>query len=86
MITDALGERVPNPANYLMTERYIEAMRHMADANVDKVIYMPYEASGLIASLGGVKELFTSASTPARPRAERPPERTDAIIPPPATS
>ncbi|HET8655456.1 MAG TPA: SPFH domain-containing protein [Longimicrobiaceae bacterium] len=82
MITDALGERVPNPANYLMTERYIEAMRHMADTNVDKVIYMPYEASGLIASLGGVKELFTSASAPARPRAER----TDAIIPPPATS
>ncbi|HET7321335.1 MAG TPA: SPFH domain-containing protein [Longimicrobiaceae bacterium] len=83
MVTEALGEHVPNPANYLISERYIEAMRHMADQNVDKVIYMPYEAAGLISSLGGVKELFASTGQPApQPRPQVVAPQTQAIVPP----
>ena len=70
MITTALGDTVANPATYLLSERYIEAMRHMADNNAEKIVYMPYEASGLMSSLGAVKELFSSSQpTPPKPKA-----------------
>lgn len=65
LISEALGDNVPNPASYLITERYIDAIRHMADGNAEKVVFMPFEASGLMASLGGIKELFDTSGTPS---------------------
>jgi regulator of protease activity HflC (stomatin/prohibitin superfamily) len=80
MVTQALGESGANPASYLIAERYIEAVRHMADGRAEKVVFMPYEASGLMASLGGIKELFA----PTRPAAPRlsPAEMRSVIAPP----
>ena len=75
MVTQALGASGSNPASYLIAERYIEAVRHMADGRAEKIVFMPYEASGLMASLGGIKELFEPAK-PAAPAAPKlsPPE------------
>jgi len=74
MITEALGGNVSNPASYLMAERYIDAMKHMANGKAEKIIYMPYEASSLMASLGGIKELFAQpgANAPKKEAVELP--------------
>jgi regulator of protease activity HflC (stomatin/prohibitin superfamily) len=80
MVTQALGESGANPASYLIAERYIEAVRHMADGRAEKIVFMPYEASGLMSSLGGIKELF-APTKPAAPRLA-PTELRSVIAPP----
>jgi len=46
-----------NPAQYLIAQRYLESLSAIA-VGADKLVFMPYEASGALASLGGIKELF----------------------------
>ena len=85
MMTDALEQSGANPASYLIAERYIEAVRHMADGRAEKIVFMPYEASGLMASLGGIKELFSPTQpAPAKPAAPKlaPTEIRSVISPP----
>ncbi|MCA1594255.1 MAG: SPFH/Band 7/PHB domain protein [Acidobacteria bacterium] len=69
-----------NPAQYLITARYIESLKEMTRGNNSKVIFMPMETSSLLSSVGAIKEIFaetgekrtTSDSgnnpTPPRPR------------------
>src|SRR3954470_7373246 len=69
-----------NPAQYLITARYIESLRDMTRGNNSKVIFMPVETSGMLSSIGAVKEMFsetgekrqddggTQPPTPPRPR------------------
>ena len=43
--------------NYFIAQKYVSAVRDMAAAPNQKVIFMPLEASSLIGSLGGIAEL-----------------------------
>ncbi|MBI3803480.1 MAG: SPFH/Band 7/PHB domain protein [Nitrospirae bacterium] len=47
-----------DPGNYLIALRYIEAFKGMVSGNENKVVYLPYEATGLLSSIGGIKELL----------------------------
>ncbi|MGQ0701722.1 MAG: SPFH domain-containing protein, partial [Gemmatimonadales bacterium] len=48
-----------DPARYLIAIRYIEALREMVTSpQNNKVIYLPYEATGVLSSLGGIKEML----------------------------
>jgi regulator of protease activity HflC (stomatin/prohibitin superfamily) len=54
-----------NPAQYLIAQRYLESLSAVAkDAN--KLVFMPYEASGVLASLGGIRELLTAVQLPTK--------------------
>ncbi|MFN7914131.1 MAG: SPFH domain-containing protein [Vicinamibacterales bacterium] len=57
MVAQAIGG-AGNPAQYLIAQRYLESLNSIA-AGADKLVFMPYEASGALASLGGIKELLT---------------------------
>jgi len=48
-----------NPAQYLITTRYIESLRDMTRTNNAKVIFMPVETSSMLASIGAIKEVFS---------------------------
>lgn len=48
-----------NPAQYLITTRYIESLRDMTRSNNSKVIFMPVETSAMLASVGAIKEVLT---------------------------
>src|SRR4029453_15403669 len=48
-----------NPAQYLITARYIESLRDMTRTNNAKVIFMPVETSSMLASVGAIKEVFS---------------------------
>ncbi len=57
-IKEILKEHESLAVNYLLAVRYIEALKQIASGQENKVIYMPYEATNLLGSLGGIKELF----------------------------
>jgi regulator of protease activity HflC (stomatin/prohibitin superfamily) len=48
-----------NPAQYLITTRYIESLKEMTRTNNSKVIFMPVETSSMLASVGAIKEVFS---------------------------
>ena len=56
MIAQAIGT-AGNPAQYLIAQRYLESLTVVA-ADADKVVFMPYEATAALASLGGIRELL----------------------------
>ena len=56
-IADALGDRT-NPANYLLAQKYIQMMQELAEGDKTKTVYLPYEATNLMGSIGGIKEMF----------------------------
>ena len=45
------------PDDRLIAIQYLEALKVMADGDASK-IFLPYEATGVLGALGGVKELF----------------------------
>jgi len=57
-ITRAIGASQGNPVNYLVAIRYIESLQQMVSGQDNKVVYMPYEATGVLSSLGGIRELL----------------------------
>ena len=57
MITDAISTKA-DPTNYLVAIKYIETLKDMVEGKDNKVIYMPYEATGVLSSIGGIKEMF----------------------------
>lgn len=57
-ITEAIDRTQYNPANYLLATKYIDSLKEMASSQNNKVVYMPYEASSMLGSLGGLKDLF----------------------------
>jgi regulator of protease activity HflC (stomatin/prohibitin superfamily) len=56
-ITTAVGQST-NPANYLLAKNYIQMLQQVASGDKSKTVFLPYEASNLMGSLGGIKELF----------------------------
>jgi regulator of protease activity HflC (stomatin/prohibitin superfamily) len=62
MVAQAIGT-AGNPAQYLIAQRYMESLNAIA-ADADKLVFMPYEATGVLSSLGGIKELL-KVSAPA---------------------
>lgn len=46
-----------NPANYLISIKYIDALQKMVEGKDNKLVYIPYEATGILGAVGAVKEL-----------------------------
>src|SRR6266581_1352511 len=60
-ITSAIKGTGGDPARYLIAIRYIEALKDMVTSpQSNKVIYLPYEATGVLASLGGIREMLAA--------------------------
>lgn len=58
-ITEAVG-KTTNPANYLLAQKYIQMLQEVAQGDKTKTVYLPYEATNLMGSIGGIKDLFKS--------------------------
>ena len=58
-ITEAVGKST-NPANYLLAQKYIKMLEDVASGDKTKTVYLPYEATNLMGSMGGIKDLFKS--------------------------
>lgn len=58
-IREAVGD-TSNPANYLLAQKYIAMLQELATGDKTKTVYLPYEATNLLGSIGGIKDLFKS--------------------------
>ncbi len=58
LVTSAINAKDGDPINYLIASKYIETLQEMVSGEDNKTIYMPYEATGVLSSLGGIKEML----------------------------
>lgn len=59
MIVDALAQN-GQADKYLIAMKYIETLKQITSGQDNKVIYLPYEATGVLSSIDGIKEMLTA--------------------------
>ena len=52
-----------NPASYMISLKYIEALTAMTEGKDNKIIYMPYEASNVLGAVAAIKDLTGGSSS-----------------------
>ncbi|MBX2979123.1 MAG: SPFH/Band 7/PHB domain protein [Flavobacteriales bacterium] len=61
MVTEAIKGANADPANYLIAMKYLETLSDMTSGQNNKVIYMPFEATGVLSSVGGIKDMLEAS-------------------------
>jgi len=56
-IINALADK-GQPDKYLIAMKYLETLTSITAGENNKVVYMPYEATGILSSVDGIKEMF----------------------------
>ena len=57
-VAEAIKETKTDPATYMLAMKYIETLNQMVSGRDNKTVYIPYEASGVLSSIGSIKEMF----------------------------
>ena len=57
-VAEAVRAGKADPTQYLIAMKYIEALKEMVKGGGSKVVYMPYEATGILSAVGGIRELL----------------------------
>ena len=58
-IINALADK-GQPDKYLIAMKYLDTMKAITSGKDNKVVYMPYEATGILSSVDGIKQMFDS--------------------------
>ncbi|MCO6482479.1 MAG: SPFH/Band 7/PHB domain protein [Flavobacteriales bacterium] len=58
LVTEAIRASNGDPVNYLIAMRYLETLEEMTSGKDNKVIYIPFEATGVLSSVGGIKDML----------------------------
>jgi regulator of protease activity HflC (stomatin/prohibitin superfamily) len=61
MVSEAIARGNVQAVNYFVAQKYVEAFKSMAASPNQKMIFMPYEATGIMGSVGGITELVSEA-------------------------
>ena len=61
MVSEAIASGDVQAINYFVAQKYVEALKDIASARNQKVLFMPMEATGILGSLAGVAELGKEA-------------------------
>ena len=56
-IINALADK-GQPDKYLIAMKYLETLTSITAGENNKVVYMPYEATGILSSVDGIKQMF----------------------------
>lgn len=57
-VAAAVAQSKTDPASYLLATKYIATLKEMVSGKDGKTVYVPYEATGVLSSLGSIKEIF----------------------------
>lgn len=57
LIADAVSNSGADPTQYLIAMRYLDVLGQIGGNNSDKTLLLPYEATGILGALGGIKEV-----------------------------
>lgn len=63
LMTKAIQGSKADPANYLIAMKYLETLYAMTSGQNNKVVYIPYEATGVLSSVGGIKDMLDAGKT-----------------------
>ena len=58
-VSASIKEFSGDPVQYLIAQKYLETLQDMTSGKDNKTIYITYEATGVLSSLGGIKELLS---------------------------
>jgi len=58
LVTLSVRDTGSNPATYLIAMKYLEAWKEMS-TNAQKLVFLPYESSAIMGSIGSIKEMLT---------------------------
>ncbi len=61
MVSDAIAGGDINAINYFVANKYVEALKEMAHSPNQKMLILPFEATGILGSLAGIAEIAKSA-------------------------
>ncbi len=57
-VAQAVSDTKTDPAAYMLAMKYIDTLRELSSGTDNKTVFLPYEASSLLSSLGSIKSLF----------------------------
>ena len=57
LVSTAIKDGNLNAINYFVATKYVEALKAMADSPNQKMLMLPFEASGIISSMAGIAEI-----------------------------
>lgn len=57
-VAAAVAQSQTDPAAYLLAQKYIETLKTMTSGQDNKTVFIPYEASSVLSSLGSIRQLF----------------------------
>lgn len=60
-VSAAVASKGSDPVQYLLAIKYIEGLKEMVSGKDNKTVYLPYEASSMLGSLGGIKDMFKNS-------------------------
>ncbi len=61
MVSKAIAEGDIQAINYFVAQRYVDALKEFAHSDNQKILFMPLEASNVIAAIGGISEIARAA-------------------------
>ena len=57
-VAEAVKSSNTDPATYMLAMKYIDTLREMTTGKDNKTVYIPYEASSVLSSIGSIQSLF----------------------------
>jgi regulator of protease activity HflC (stomatin/prohibitin superfamily) len=60
-VSAAVAAKGSDPVQYLLAIKYIDGLKEMVSGKDNKTVYLPYEASSMLGSLGGIKDMFKNS-------------------------
>ena len=66
-VAAAVASTQTDPATYMLAMKYIETLKEMTTGKDNKTVFMPYEASSVLSSIGSIRNLFTTTPTTPTP-------------------
>lgn len=57
LVTEAVAGTGGDPLQYLIAVKYMDTLKKMSDGDKSKIVYLPYEATGVLGAVGGIKDL-----------------------------
>ena len=58
LVAEAVTSAKTDPAAYMLAVKYIDTLKEMVSGKDNKTVYLPYEASNMLSSLGSIKDIF----------------------------
>lgn len=57
LVIEAIGQN-GQPDKYLIAMKYLETLKSITQGENNKIVYMPYEATGILSSVDGIRQMF----------------------------